>query len=356
MTRPLNLAFLGCGSAAALHARTLGKVDPGVTLSFASRDGDRAGAFREEHGGQASFPSYLAALEAPEVDAVVVVTPPALHLEWTLRALEAGKHVIVEKPAFLVPEDFGAVREAADRSGKRVLVAENYVYKPLRERLHRILADGLIGEPTFLHLNAEKRQVAEGWRADPELAGGGGLFEGGIHWVSFMASLGLEVVGVEGYRAEELGRHGGEAGDVVAAAAAAGSVLAAKGPPRREGEAPARDAEESILVVFRYRGGAVGTLSFSWEVPSVLKGLRISRIHGRRGSVTFESNGVFAFLRGTKTRLYLPGLLDLAGYRAMFRDFLRVLRQGGEPLMTLEMAERDVTLVRSIYDSMGDEG
>ena len=59
---------------------------------------------------------------------------------------------------------------------RRVLVAENYYYKPLARTLRRLLADGAIGDPLFLHVNALKRQVASGWRTDPALSGGGALF------------------------------------------------------------------------------------------------------------------------------------------------------------------------------------
>ena len=354
MSAQLNLVFLGCGAAAALHSRTLASLEKGVRLHFASRDGARAAAFKDQHGGAGSFGSYEEAVGAPGIDAVVVVTPPSSHLELTLAALEAGKNVIVEKPAFLRPKDFGPVREAMARSGRRVMVAENYFYKPLRTRLQEILTGGAIGEPLFLHLNAEKRQVAEGWRADAELAGGGGLFEGGIHWINFMANLGLEVEEVEGYRAGQMPAGSGSAGAVVAAALAAGSVVAAGGPALQGRPQDTNDAEESILVVFRYAGGAVGTLSFSWEVPSVLKGVRISRMYGKGGSVTFESNGIFALLKGSRTRLYLPGFRDLAGYRAMFTDFLGALREDREPDMTLDMAEQDVMLVRKVYYTLGE--
>lgn len=321
---PLDLAFLGCGGAASLHTRTLRRVDARIRLHYASRDAGRAARFRERHAGAGAFGSYREAVEDPAVDVVVVTTPPAFHLEWTLRALEAGKDVIVEKPAFLRPDDFRRVREAAADAGRRVLVAENYFYKPLRRRLARILAEGLIGEPLLLRVNAVRRQKAEGWRCDPALIGGGALLEGGVHWVNFMAELGLEPTAVSGHRA--------------------GSRQTAGGA-----EEGARAAVETVLAVFEYAGGAVGTLAYSWEVPSLLGGARISKIYGREGSVTFESNGAFVFVRGRKTRLWVPDPLDAGGYKAMYRDFLDALRTGREPEMTLSMAERDVRLVREAY-------
>jgi predicted dehydrogenase len=311
----LNLAFLGCGGITRAHARTLRSLGGGVRLHFASRDAGRAADFARRLGGAGSFGSYEAALTDPNIDVVLIATPHVFHAEQTLAALDAGKHVIVEKPAFLTAADFERVRAAAHDAPGRVLVAENYFYKPLRRRLARIIAEGSIGEPLLLHLNAAKRQTPAGWRADAALAGGGGLFDGGIHWINLMSNLGLEVEDVVGFRAGE-------------------------GTP---------SGEESLVAAFRYAGGAVGTLAFSWEVPSPLKGVRISYLYGREGTVRFESNGVFVFVQGRRTRLHLPGFRDIAGYRGMFTDFIDAIRTGREPEMTLDMAERDVRLAHRIY-------
>jgi len=340
----LDLAFLGCGAAAGMHSRTLSSLREGVRLHFASRDRENSESFRKRYGGVRAYDAYEKALEEASVDVVFVTTPPDRHLDLTLAALEAGKDVIVEKPAFLRTRDFGVVRERATRSGKRVLVAENYYYKPLRARLQDILTRNLIGEPLFLHLNAVKHQEPRGWRSRPEEAGGGGLFEGGIHWLNLVSNLGLEVEEVAGYRAGDGSASGPEG------LAEAGREA---GPPEVDTLGPGKGTAESILAVLRFRGGCVATLAFSWEVPSPLKGVRFSRIYGRKGTVLFESNGLVVVVQGPRPRLYMPGIRDLAGYRRMLRDFLRALRTGEEPQMTLEKAQRDVDLVHQIYRSAG---
>jgi predicted dehydrogenase len=117
------------------------------------------------------------------------------------------------------------------------------------------------------------------------------------------------------------------------------------------GSAPARlgAVERSMLVTFDFACGAVGTLAYSWEVPSAARGLRLSKIYGRAGTITFESNGLWAICHGTRTRLYVPGLRDLAGYRAMWADFVRAWREDREPAMTLAHARRDLALVEQAY-------
>jgi predicted dehydrogenase len=307
---PLNLVFLGCGAITARHGRALSQRREAVRCFYASRDAERAMSYERRLGNSGSYGSYEAALEDGRMDAVLVATPPHLHLALTLAALAKGKHVIVEKPAFMRAADCDVAAEAMARAGRRVLVAENYCYKPLTRALRGALAAGVVGETRFVQLNAFKGQPASGWRAGPPYAGA--LLEGGIHWIDLLAHLGSPVVAAHGHRA---------------------------GPPQ--------GPERSTLLVVEYADGAVGTLSHSWETPSPLRGLQLSRIRGTEGSILFESNGAFVLERGRRRRLVLPGLADVAGYRAMFDDFLAALRGEREPLMTLGRARDDLALVEA---------
>jgi predicted dehydrogenase len=312
----MKLVFLGCGRIARAHAKRLRRHRDELTVAFASRDPERAKQFARELGGTA-YDSYESAIAASDVDVVAVVTPPSSHLPLALAALDAGKHVLLEKPPLPRAADFDEVSAAAARAGKRVFVAENYRYKPLLVRLRKLLEERVVGDVLFVHINAIKQQPNEGdWRNDPALALGGALYEGGIHWIDFMASLGMAVRRVVGSR-----------------------------PALAEG----KQIERSMLVTFEYAEGAVGTLAYSWEVPSTAKGLRLSKIYGRSGSITFETNGLWVLAHGTKTRFYVPGLRDLSGYRAMWADFVRAWKTGEEPVMTLAHARRDLELVEAAY-------
>jgi UDP-N-acetylglucosamine 3-dehydrogenase len=313
---PLRVALLGCGFATRLHSRTLRGL-ANVERAYASRDAARAEECRRRYGGVAAFGSYEAACEDPSVDVVLVATPPESHLDLTIRALRAGKSVVVEKPPFLHASDFDTIERVQRETGGRVFVAENYFYKPMAEALRQVIADGEIGGVLLLSVNALKRQQTGDWRDREEIAGGGALFEGGIHWVNFMANLGLEVSRVSAFRP----------GD-------------GRGPDR------------TSVLVFEYASGAVGTLYHSWEIGSPLKGLRLSAVYGSQGTATFESNGLVLGVRGRKRRLRMPRPRDLLGYAAMFEDFFRALRTGTEPRFDLALARRDLELVEQAYRSM----
>lgn len=292
--------------------------------AYASRDRSKSEAFCREFGGARSYAAYEAAIADPATDVVVIAVPPTFHLDLTLNALAAGKHVLVEKPAFLRMEDYRRVREARDRAGRVVLVGENDHYKPLAVMLRRLIAEKAIGEMVFAHFTtiAKRLKTADDWRNDEVMAGGDAFFEEGIHWLHIAGSLGPAITSAQGFRPT----------------------------PSREGP----DSRiKSMMVALRYDNGAVGTLYYSREIPSFFKGLRLSKLFGREGVITFESNGAFLVARGRGVpRLMFPGFRDIRGYQAMYRDFAAAIRNGHAPEMSLERAMDDHRLMEQIYASV----
>ena len=324
MPEPLRIAFLGCGFITRVHSRNLRSLKGDVICSYASRDRAKAEAFCRDHGGAGSYSDYAAAIADPRIDAVVIAVPPLFHLDLTLQALSAGKHVLVEKPAYLRMDDYQAALQARDRAQRVILVGENDHYKPLAVRLRRLLAEGVIGDMVFGHFStiAKKLKAADDWRNDETMAGGDAFFEEGIHWLHLAGSLGPRIVSAQGYRPS----------------------------PSREGP---DTRVKSMMVAFRYDNGAVGSLYYSREIPSLLRGARLSKLCGRDGIITFESNGAFVVVRGKGLpRLIFPGVRDIRGYQAMYRDFARAVRSGSDPEMSLERAIEDQRLMDQIYASL----
>ena len=325
MPSPLRIAFLGCGFITRVHSRQIKALQGDVVCGYASREQARSDAFCREFSGACAYADYSAAIDDPQVDAVVIAVPPRFHLDLTLQALAAGKHVLVEKPAFLTMADYETVREAKARAGRVVLVGENDHYKPLAVTLRRLLADEIIGEMVFAHFTtiAKRLKTADDWRNDEAMAGGDAFFEEGIHWLHVAGSLGPQIVSIHGYRPT----------------------------PSREG--PDTRAK-SMMAAFRYDNGAVGSLYYSREIPSFFRGVRLSKIFGRKGIITFESNGAFVIVRGGAfPRLIFPGFRDIRGYQAMYRDFAASIRTGRAPEMSLERAIEDQRLMDQVYASAG---
>ena len=100
VTPPLRLVFLGCGFITRVHSQHLRALRRDVVPSYASRERARADDYRQRFNGSRSYGDYEAAIDDPSVDAVVIAVPPRFHLHLALRALAAGKHVLVESLRF----------------------------------------------------------------------------------------------------------------------------------------------------------------------------------------------------------------------------------------------------------------
>jgi predicted dehydrogenase len=161
----------------------------GRLVAVASRDEERARAFAEEHGISRAFGSYQALLEDEGIDAVYIPLPNSLHEEWTIRAAEAGKHVLCEKPLALDASQCRAMAEAASINGVKLMEAFMYRFHPQTERVLEMVREGAIGElkqvrssHTFL------LDRPEDIRWDPAL-GGGALMDVGCYCVNLGRTL-----------------------------------------------------------------------------------------------------------------------------------------------------------------------
>jgi xylose dehydrogenase (NAD/NADP) len=115
-------------------------------VAVASRDPEHARAYAAEHGIERSHGSYDALLADPDVDAVYISLPNSLHVEWSVRALEAGKHVLCEKPLTRRPEEAERAFDVAERTGRLLTEAFMYRHNPQTKRLKELVEDGAIGE------------------------------------------------------------------------------------------------------------------------------------------------------------------------------------------------------------------
>ena len=123
------------------------KLSPKVDLvAVASRDRQRAESYAREWGIERAYGSYEELLEDPEVEAVYISLPNTLHCEWSIRAVEAGKHVLCEKPMSRHPADVKAAFDAADRADRILTEAFMYRHNPQTTRLAELVAEGAIGE------------------------------------------------------------------------------------------------------------------------------------------------------------------------------------------------------------------
>ncbi|NTF40578.1 Gfo/Idh/MocA family protein [Rhizobium rhizogenes] len=152
-----------------------------VVTAIASRDLDRARQMADRFSVPHAFGSYEEMLASDTIDAVYIPLPTSQHVEWTIKAADAGKHVLCEKPIALKADEIDSLIAARDRN--KVLVTEAYMvtYAPVWRKVRSLLADGAIGrlrhiQGAFTYFNRD----AGNMRNIPSL-GGGGLPDIGVY-------------------------------------------------------------------------------------------------------------------------------------------------------------------------------
>ena len=174
------------------------QVEDAVVIAVAARNPGRARSFAAANGIPETRDSYESLIADPDIDAIYNPLPNVLHAPWTLRALEAGKHVLCEKPLTSNADEAQQVAAAAQASGRVVMEAFHYRYHPLAQRMREIVAGaggdsdtgGELGavrhiEVTLRFPTADSSNI----RFSYELAGGANM-DGGCYAINLLRFLG----------------------------------------------------------------------------------------------------------------------------------------------------------------------
>jgi predicted dehydrogenase len=176
------------------------RTEEAEVVAVASRDSARADAYARERGIGRAHASYEELLAAGDVDVVYVALPNTLHVEWAIRALEAGKHVLCEKPLSADPAEVERAFDAAERAGRLLMEGFMYRHQPQAKRLGELARDGTIGDvrlarAQFSFTLARADDVR--WLAD---LGGGALLDVGCYCVNALRLVAGEPVAVSAQR------------------------------------------------------------------------------------------------------------------------------------------------------------
>jgi predicted dehydrogenase len=193
----MNVGIVGCGLIGRKRAQALGA---GKLVLCSDAVFERARALAAEHGAQA-VADWREMVRRPEVQIVVVATTHDWLAPVTLAAVEAGKHVLVEKPAARRASELEAVAEAARARGVLVRVGFNHRYHPALGKAHEMFLAGAVGPLMYLRArygHGGRVGYEKEWRARPEVSGGGELIDQGMHLIDLARWFAGEFVAVEG--------------------------------------------------------------------------------------------------------------------------------------------------------------
>lgn len=197
--KPFGVGIVGCGLIGQKRAKALGQA--GQLVACADLDVSRAEGLARTSGAKV-FRDWRELVWSPLVDVVIVATLHDSLAEITLIAAEAGKHVLVEKPAARNAAELGPVIEAAAKYAVKVHVGFNHRYHRSLRKAKELVDSGVLGELMFVRArygHGARIGYDKEWRADPMLSGGGELIDQGPHLIDLTRWFLGEITEVQGF-------------------------------------------------------------------------------------------------------------------------------------------------------------
>jgi predicted dehydrogenase len=246
LSEPIRVGVIGTGFGASLHLSALRDVSDFATVAICSRRPERARAAAIEHEIAAYFSDYRELVRDADVDAVIVASPPHLHHAMSIAALEAGKHVLCEKPMARNLAEARDMLRIAERVGAIAMVNHQLRFLPVRMRVAELIGEGYIGEPHAASVVVHRSSLNDphdrpwGWLMELEKAGGM-LGATGSHYLDALRWW---------------------FGDVKAVAGAVSTMVRQRRLPDSSAMAKV-DADDNFAVILRFANGALGTIHIS---------------------------------------------------------------------------------------------
>jgi predicted dehydrogenase len=185
MKNTVNWGVLGAAAIATSRTMPALNAAPSATLlALASRDAARGKACAESLGIPRVYDNYAALLADPDVDAIYVPLPNRLHFEWSVRALEAGKHVLCEKPLCLTSGEVRKLCAARDHTGKHIEEAFSYRNHAQWAKLEELIGGNAIGPVRAVHASLAKQFLDPADIRNNPVGGGGALYDLGSYAIS----------------------------------------------------------------------------------------------------------------------------------------------------------------------------
>ncbi|TYC52127.1 Gfo/Idh/MocA family oxidoreductase [Rhodobacterales bacterium] len=298
----LGIGLIGTGFMGKCHALAYNSVKavfgdvPATRLEvLCDVPDDKASGFAKQFGFARATSDWKDLIADPKVDIVCITTPNKVHKEMALAALEAGKHVHLEKPMALTMEDAREMLAAAETSGAKTIVGYNYLHNPAMSHARKLIAEGAIGR--LVHFRGT---VDEDYQADPELA---------WTWRATRADAGLGTLGDLGCHLVSLAT--ALVGPMESLIAETKTVHATRPVGDGTGERRAVENEDIASALLTFENGVHGIISTSrsaWGRKSYIG----FEVHGTEGMIIFDQE------RMNELRLYQNrGALSEQGFKTL---------------------------------------
>jgi|APTNR8051073442_1049403.scaffolds.fasta_scaffold00003_526 predicted dehydrogenase len=251
------------------------------------------------------------------IDIVYVVLPNSMHAEYVIRAAQAGKHVICEKPMAITVEDCDRMIDVCKKAGKRLSIGYRLHFEPYNLEMVRLAKEKTFGELKRMSAGFGFRPPSGVWRLKKELSGGGPLMDVGIYCIQgFCYVSGSEPI----------------------------SVTAKEGP--KTDPEKFKEVEESLTWQFEMPGGVIAEGKTSYG-----EGMNFLKAEAEKGTFQLTSAFNYSGQRG-ETSQGPMNFMQVNQQSRQMDDFALAIHDNRPSPVPGEMGKRDVTLLRAIYESM----
>ncbi|AYY13781.1 gfo/Idh/MocA family oxidoreductase [Actinobacteria bacterium YIM 96077] len=322
----LSVALIGAGYVSGDHAAAW-RAQPGASIRcVVDADPHRARSLAADAGIDEWATDFESLIDRPDIDVVDICLPPRLHLEATVAFLDAGKHVLLEKPFVTSLDEARRLLDAEQNSTTTLMVAENWPYSSVARRVRRLVDDGVLGELFMLRAHNESALYMEHDGAlAPALqassAVGGFTMSAGIHNINLASSL---MGGIE-------------------------SIYACS-PDRSPSAAPF--VERDAAMTARFGNGGVGVMHFTGRSLHLGERRLAFALYGTRGMAEFDIlHGRVAFtVDGERTQIEerSPSM----GFAEEIAHFCECLAGGATPMTSVRQQLEPLATVLAAYQSM----
>lgn len=327
----INFGLIGCGRVAPRHAESLRNLQGTRLVAVADIQDARAQRFAHDYAAEPCH-DYHSLLDRPDIDVIDICTPSGLHAQMAIEALEAGKHVLVEKPMALALDDADRMIAAARANEVKLGVVLQNRYNPPMRDLRRAVDEGRLGKLMLGNATVRwyrpQEYYEDGWHGTWAMDGGA-LMNQSIHHIDALQWLLGEPARVTAYTA----------------------TLAHR-----------MEAEDAGVAVITFRSGALGVVEGSTlTYPENLEGS--VAIFGERGSVkvggTALNRKVFWKIENeleheremlTREQVDPPSVYGYS-HQAVIADLAEAIRENRQPKTHGEEARKSVALVLAMYES-----
>ena len=349
---PLRVAIVGGGFITVRgHIPAIQRHPETELAALVEVNPERGRALAAQFGIPALFTDYDQMLREVQPDLVIIATPNVFHAPMTIAALDAGAHVLCEKPMALSLADGQAMLAAAHRANRVLTIGLHNRFRPEMEMMKRIIDEGQLGRVYYAKASMLRRRGIPGfgsWFTNRDLAGGGALMDIGVH----MVDLALWMMGnprpvsVTGVTYSEFGPRRRALGTWGSDAPAAGAVIP---------ENARFDVDDLAAGIVRFANGATLMVDVSWAAY-VAAEERLQVLGSEAGADVFVTERmaptqtplkIYHDMAGRPAETYPvlpPSLPEDNPYTLQFNALVRHLRHGG-PLRVLPEQALDVTAV-----------